>query len=225
MKKYFFILVLLILSEELTYAQNLAVVEWNDIKKCTVCSYGTHKDIQKEKKIISRKLQRHTKNFVRNWKKYHIDCCKTTVKTILSGIDLFYVPDYEVRITSNNMAELRLSKKVISYIIYYNGHSFLGCYNIDNSATMRINSNESSLNDKINYIVSTRRFAEVDTSFMIDFFDKGFQVFSLSNIKGGEKLWFSSDGSKPIRFDKESIISQIINWNDISKYKTDLIGE
>ena len=199
--------------------QSISMYEWEGIKNLSVCSWGTHSDVKQEHKIINKTLNKHTRRFIRKWRSANTLIPKTTKKSIVKGIDTFFAAEYVISDTIHGNVEIKLSKNAISDIIFINGHTFLGIYNLYNCHSVRTKPQKCRPNDIHNYVVCNQRHTKSDLDFAIDFFDRGRMVMSIPNCKDSDHLWFTSNDNRLKIYDKDDIIGKIVNYSQISDYK------
>lgn len=199
--------------------QSISMYEWEGIKNLSVCSWGTYSDVKQEHKIINKTLNKHTRRFIRKWRSANTLIPKTTKKSIVKGIDTFFAAEYVISDTIHGNVEIKLSKNAISDIIFINGHTFLGIYNLYNCHSVRTKPQKCRPNDIHNYVVCNQRHTKSDLDFAIDFFDRGRMVMSIPNCKDSDHLWFTSNDNRLKIYDKDDIIGKIVNYSQISDYK------
>jgi hypothetical protein len=195
---------------------------WNDIatKSVNYVEYFNNR-------TLFRHLKKHENRFKRKWSKNNIVLGKHTIKTVLNNLELYYVPKYDVEYIDSTEIWLKPAKNVISDIIFVYGNHYIGDYYYGRCKTMTHKHIRNTYRHALNYGVPSCHYliSNIDKDFLLDFFEKGFHVFSISGFTEGDNndsaFWFSTDGyERPIKFQKSEVWKNIMVFNNKSIYKS-----
>jgi hypothetical protein len=178
-------------------------------------------------KHLSRQLNKHEKCFKQKWKKYNTLLGKATINRVFDNMERYFIPRYDIVSIDSTEIWLKPSKEAISDIIFVYENNYLGDYCYGRGSTITHKRIRNIYNNKLNYGIPSGHYLthQIDKEFLLDFLEKGFQVFSLSNFEKGndEELhfWFTLDGfNTPIKFKESEVWEKIEKYNNESIYKS-----
>jgi len=193
-----------------------------DLSSKKIC-YVEHFD----SKHLSRHLKMHERRFKRKWKKYHILLGKSAIHKIFDNMERFYVLRYEVEHTDSVEILLRPSKKAVSDMFFVYDNFYLGDYCYGRCKTLTHRRIHSDYRNTLNYGVVSGHYTcyHIDKSVILDFFEKGFPVFSADIcadvMNDGMDVWFSTNEyDNPIIFKKSDIWKIVLHYDSNSEFKS-----
>ena len=219
-KLFFTVVILLFVCGNLFSQTKNNILE--DISSKKICYVGHF-----SRRTLSRHLNMHERRFKRKWKKYNILLGKPAINAVFNGMERYYVPQFVIARIDSTEIWLKPAKKAISDIIFVYGNHYLGDYSCGRCKTMTRKHIRNDYRNAFNYGVPNSHYLtnHIDKDFLLDYFEKGFLVFSICNLSDGNNcdvdFWFSTNEyDNLIKFQKSDIWKLVLRYDSNSEFKS-----